>query len=109
MQGHERSKRNCEKIVKKIGYFLITIQDIEKSCGPFFAVVKVKVLTYLTHINYNVGVLGTISILRQQKDLVGGWVDWKMTIFADVQYYIYDDIVQMFIVHGWVRKSPKIC
>ena len=34
---------------------------------------------------------------------LGGWGQ-KMTIFADVQYCIYADIVG-----GWVRNRPKIC
>ena len=36
--------------------------------------------------------LGTILMLRQQKDWVGGWIQ-KMAIFADVQNYIYADIL----------------
>ena len=31
---------------------------------------------------------GTVHILRQQKDLVGGWAQ-KMSFFSDVQYLIY--------------------
>ena len=63
--------------MKKNRLCLLYYKIYKKSCGPFFdhcAVVKVKVLTYLIHINYNVGVLGTIPILRQQKDLVGGLI-----------------------------------
>ena len=45
---------------------------------------------------------GTIPILRQQRNWVGGVR--KMTIFADVQYYLC-----WRRVSGWVRKSLKIC
>ena len=45
-------------------------------------------------------VLGTIPILRQQKDWVGGFL--KMVIFSDVQYCIYADVVD-----GWVGKGPN--
>ena len=45
---------------------------------------------------------GTILILRQQKDWVGGLK--KKAIFADVQYCFYPHIVG-----GWVWKSPKMC
>ena len=31
------------------------------------------------------------------------WV-YKMTSFADVQYFIYADIVG-----GWIKKSTKLC
>ena len=36
--------------------------------------------------------IGTIPILRQQKDWVGGWVQ-KIAIFAVVQYCIFAEIV----------------
>ena len=45
--------------------------------------------------------LGTIPILRQQKDWIGGV---KNGHFSDVQYCIYTDLVG-----GLIRKSPKIC
>ena len=45
--------------------------------------------------------LGTIPILRQQKDWVGGLS--KVAIFADIQYCIYADLVC-----GWVRKGLKL-
>ena len=45
---------------------------------------------------------GTIPILRQQKDWVGGVKKWP--VFVDILYCVYADIVD-----GWVRKSPKIC
>ena len=45
---------------------------------------------------------GTIPILRQQKDWVGGVKKWP--VFVDIQYCVYADIVD-----GWVRKSSKIC
>ena len=46
--------------------------------------------------------LGTIPMLRQQRDWVGGVR--KMAIFADVQYYLCWRRV------GWcVKKSPKMC
>ena len=49
--------------------------------------------------------LGTIHILRQQKDWIGGFVGSKKeSVFSDLQYQIYADIVG-----GWVRMSPKIC
>ena len=32
------------------------------------------------------------TILRQQKDWVGGWVQ-KISIFADIHYCVYADIV----------------
>ena len=42
---------------------------------------------------------GTIHILRQQKDWVGGQ---KLAVFADLASVLYDDIVG-----GWVRKGSK--
>ena len=45
---------------------------------------------------------GTIPILRQEKDWVGGVKKWPF--FVDIQYCVYADIVD-----GWVRKSSKIC
>ena len=45
---------------------------------------------------------GTIPILRQQKDWVGEGK--KMTVFADIQYCVYADIVDAL-----VRKCPNIC
>ena len=42
--------------------------------------------------------LGTIPILRQQRDWVGGVR--KMAIFAEVQYY-YADV-------GWLGESEKV-
>ena len=39
--------------------------------------------------------VGTIPVLRQPKDWVGGSRKWP--VFADVQYFIYT-----------VRKSPKL-
>ena len=41
--------------------------------------------------------LGTIPILRQERDWVGGVR--KMAIFADVQYYLFNV--------GWVDGSEK--
>ena len=46
--------------------------------------------------------LGTVPILRQQMDWVGGVR--KVAISADVQYYLY-----WRRVGGWVRKIPKMC
>ena len=46
--------------------------------------------------------LGTIPLLRQQRDWVGGVR--KMAIFADVQYCICADKVGR-----WGLKRPKIC
>ena len=37
--------------------------------------------------------IGSICILRQQRNLMGWWVQ-KMAIFEDVQYCIYTDIVR---------------
>ena len=45
--------------------------------------------------------LGTIAILRQQSDW--GGLGQKMTIFADVQYYLC-----WRKVDGWVRKSSRM-
>ena len=53
-------------------------------------------------VDISFGTFGTIPILRQQWDWVGGVK--KMAIFADVQYYLC-----WRRVSGWVRKSPKIC
>ena len=44
--------------------------------------------------------LGTIPILRQQKDWVGGVK--KMVIFADIQYYLC-----WHRVSGWIKKVRK--
>ena len=45
---------------------------------------------------------GTIPILRQQRDCVGGVR--KLAIFTDVQYYLC-----WHRVGRWVKKSPKMC
>ena len=49
--------------------------------------------------------LGTIHILRQQKDRVGGWVGgsrkWPVLLMIST-VFIAD------LVGGWVGKSPKL-
>ena len=45
---------------------------------------------------------GTIPILRQQRDWLGGVK--KMAIFADIHYYLC-----WRRVYGWARKSLKMC
>ena len=57
----------------------------------------VKTGIHITSIMYE-----TIPILRQKKDLVGGFKKIKMAVFTDVQYCICANTVSK-----WVRKNPK--
>ena len=52
--------------------------------------------------NKGIGTLGDHPFITSAI-ILGGWVR-KMAIFANVQYFMYADIVG-----GWVGKSPKIC
>ena len=54
----------------------------------------------------NFETFGTIPIVREQRDWVGG--SRKMVIFAYVQYCINADIVHYSAVGGWVQKCADV-
>ena len=59
---------------------------------------------FIVNTNKGVGV-GTIPILRQQKNWVGRFGKWTFLLtFSTVQVYAY---IMNGWMGGWVRKSPK--